>query len=75
VCSSTGLAARVRRAGQLGDAEAFLAAHRDEVAFVTIDIGGDHIVGCGLSGMIDPSCTQRALGQVQANMPVILNGA
>ena len=59
---------------QLGDAEAFLSAHRDEVAFVTIDVGGDDIVGCGLSGTIDPSCSQRALAQIQANMPVILGG-
>jgi lysophospholipase L1-like esterase len=69
-----GLCHKYATGTQLGDAEAFLAAHRDEVAFVTIDVGGDDIVGCGLSGTIDPSCAQRALGQVQANMSVILGG-
>ncbi len=59
---------------QLGDAEAFLAAHRNEVAFITIDVGGDDIVGCGLSGTTNPSCDQRALAQVQGNMSIILNG-
>ncbi len=71
---SGGLCHNYATGTQLGDAEAFLAAHRDEVAFVTIDIGGDDIVGCGLSGTINPTCDQRALDQVQANMPIILNG-
>ncbi len=71
---SGGLCHNYATGTQLGDAEAFLAAHRNQVAFVTIDIGGDDIVGCGVSGTINPTCDQRALAQVQANMPVILNG-
>jgi GDSL-like lipase/acylhydrolase family protein len=59
---------------QLGDAEAFLSAHPGEVKFVTIDVGGDDIVGCALSGTINPACVQRALEHVVANMPIILEG-
>jgi hypothetical protein len=59
---------------QLGDAEAFLVAHRHEMAFVTIDVGGDDIVGCALSGTINPVCVQRALAAVQTNMQIILSG-
>jgi hypothetical protein len=59
---------------QLGDAEAFLSAHPGEVKFVTIDVGGDDIVGCALSGTINPTCVQRALEHVVANMPIILEG-
>ena len=59
---------------QLGDAEAFLSAHPGEVRFVTIDVGGDDIVGCGLSGTLNQTCIQRALEHIAANMPVILGG-
>ena len=59
---------------QLGDAEAFLSAHPGEVKFVTIDVGGDDIVGCALSGTINPTCVQRALEHVVTNMPIILEG-
>ena len=59
---------------QLGDAEAFLSAHAGEVRFVTIDVGGDDIVGCGLSGTLNPTCVQRALEHIVTNMPIILGG-
>ena len=59
---------------QLGDAELFLSAHPGEVRFATIDVGGDDIVGCGLSGTLNPTCIQRALEHIVANMPVILGG-
>ena len=60
---------------QLGDAEAFLTAHRGQVAFVTIDIGGDDILGCVLKHTeIDPTCVTRALNAINTNLPVILQG-
>ena len=59
---------------QLGDAEAFLSAHPGEVRFVTIDVGGDDIVGCALSGTVNPTCVQRALEHIVTNMPIILGG-
>ncbi len=59
---------------QLGDAEAFLSAHPGEVRFVTIDVGGDDIVGCGLTGTLNPTCIQRALEHIVTNMPIILGG-
>ncbi|HEY7134141.1 MAG TPA: SGNH/GDSL hydrolase family protein [Acidimicrobiia bacterium] len=58
---------------QLSAAEAFLRAHRSEVAVVTIDIGGDDVVGCGLNGL-DVACLQRSLETVGANLRVILAG-
>ncbi len=59
---------------QLGDAEAFLSAHAGQIRFVTIDVGGDDIVGCGLSGTLNPTCVQRALEHIVTNMPIILGG-
>ncbi len=59
---------------QLGDAEAFLSAHPGEVRFVTIDVGGDDIVGCGLTGTLNPTCIQHALEHIVTNMPIILGG-
>ena len=47
---------------QLAEAEAFLRAHRGEVAFVTIDIGGNDLIAADGGGV----------AAVQVNLPVIL---
>jgi lysophospholipase L1-like esterase len=61
--------------GQLQAAEAFLAAHQGQVAFVTIDIGGNDIVGCGsLSGTAATTCVQNAFNTIGTNLPGILSG-
>jgi lysophospholipase L1-like esterase len=60
---------------QLGDAEAFLRAHTGHVAFVTIDVGGDDVVGCAVNGpSIDQTCVANALTAVRQNMQTILSG-
>jgi lysophospholipase L1-like esterase len=48
---------------QLAKATAFLRAHRGEVAFVTIDIGGNDVIAPDGGGV----------EAIQANLPVILN--
>lgn len=45
---------------QLAEAVSFLHAHRDHVRLVTIDIGGNDVLGAG------------GVPQIQANLPVIL---
>jgi lysophospholipase L1-like esterase len=57
---------------QLGDAEAFLASHKGEVKFVTIDIGGDDVNGCAPTGTINETCVQKGLQSLETNMPIIL---
>src|SRR5215472_11864999 len=57
---------------QLGDAEAFLAAHPGEVAFVTIDIGGNDVAPCLLSIPVDKTCVASALPIATANLDAIL---
>ena len=47
-----GLCKNYTTSNQLGDAELFLNA----VAFVTIDVGGDDIDGCGITDAINPTC-------------------
>lgn len=61
---------------QLGDAEAFLKAHPGQVAFVTIDTGGDDLLACTPHGdaLISTSCVQRQLATVNTNLPTILSG-
>ncbi len=59
---------------QLGDAEAFLKAHPGQVAFVTIDIGADDVLGCAPGGIIDQACFESGLAQVEANLPLIVGG-
>lgn len=59
---------------QLGDAEAFLAAHPKQIAFVTIDIGANNVDGCLGSSGIDIPCVQTGLGQITTLLPQILSG-
>jgi lysophospholipase L1-like esterase len=70
-----GLCTNYTSGNQLGDGEAFLDAHRGQVAFVTIDVGGDDILGCVLNKpAIDQACVTRALNAINTNLPVILQG-
>ncbi|HEY7440261.1 MAG TPA: GDSL-type esterase/lipase family protein [Acidimicrobiia bacterium] len=70
-----GLCTNYTTGNQLGDAEAFLAAHRGQISFVTIDVGGDDILGCAINKVtIDPACVTRALNAVKTNLPIILQG-
>jgi hypothetical protein len=70
-----GLCKNYTTGNQLGDAEAFLAAHRGQISFVTIDVGGDDILGCAINKTaIDPTCVARALNAVNTNLPIILQG-
>ncbi len=57
---------------QLGDAKAFLRVHRGQVAFATIDVGGDDISGCFSGTSIDKPCFEAGLQRVKANLPRIL---
>jgi lysophospholipase L1-like esterase len=59
---------------QLGDAEAFLQAHPGQVAFVTIDIGADDVLGCASAGTINESCFESGLAKMEQNLPTILTG-
>jgi hypothetical protein len=55
---------------QLVQAEQFLRAHPGHIAFVTIDIGGNDVAGCGS----DATCLQNGLATINTNLPKILNG-
>jgi lysophospholipase L1-like esterase len=59
---------------QLGDAEAFLAAHAGRVAMVTIDIGANNVDGCLNSSGISMSCVTSGLSQITTYLPQILDG-
>ncbi len=69
-----GLCENYATGDQLGDAEEFLRNHPGQTQFVTIDVGGDDVVGCAASGTIYPACIQQGLEHVVTNMPVILEG-
>jgi lysophospholipase L1-like esterase len=59
---------------QLSNAEAFLAGHPGQVAFITIDIGANDVDGCTSGTTIDESCVENGLEAVSSNLPVILSG-
>ena len=55
---------------QLARAEALLRAHPGHVPYVTIDIGGNDIAGCGGSA----TCNAAALAAIDHNVPTIVAG-
>jgi lysophospholipase L1-like esterase len=59
---------------QMAAAEHFLRAHRrrGEVAFLTLDIGANDVVGCASGANLDISCVTRGVEHIDANLPVIL---
>ena len=58
--------------GQYAEAVQFLHSERRKVAFVTIDIGGNDVVGCALS--TDPQCFPQAEITMETNLKMILAG-
>ena len=69
-----GLCTKYTTGSQLGDAEAFLRSHPGHVAFVTIDIGADDVLGCAQGGIINQSCFESGLAEVKENLPAIVGG-
>jgi lysophospholipase L1-like esterase len=61
------------RSTQAAAAEAFLRAHRDQIALVTVSIGGNDITACGLSAS-PLTCLSTALTSVTANLASLLTG-
>jgi lysophospholipase L1-like esterase len=57
---------------QIGDADAFLEAHPEQVAFVTIDIGANDVDGCTSGTTINETCVENGLEAVSSNLPVLL---
>ena len=55
---------------QLEQATSFLAAHPGQIAFLTIDIGGNDVDGCGT----DTTCLANGLAAINTNLPQILSG-
>ena len=58
--------------GQYAEAVQFLQSERRKVAFVTIDIGGNDVVGCALSS--DAQCFPQAETTMAQNLKTILAG-
>jgi lysophospholipase L1-like esterase len=63
-----------RGGSQLAAAERFLRAHHRprQVAFVTLDIGANDIVGCVHGASIDEACAIHGLERADKNLPVIM---
>jgi lysophospholipase L1-like esterase len=59
---------------QLAQAESFFLAHPGQVAFVTMNVGGNDIYGCADGGVVRQLCVRRALRMVDQNLPQILAG-
>ena len=57
---------------QLGDAEAFIAAHPGQVAFVTIDIGGNDVLSCAATTPVPKNCVKDRMPAIKANFATIL---
>lgn len=64
----------MRTGGQYHAALRFLRRHRGHVALITIDIGGNDVVGCVGPTGIDQSCATEALATVKRNLGTMLAG-
>jgi lysophospholipase L1-like esterase len=65
---------RYTTGSQLGDAEAFLAAHGSAVKYLTIDIGANDVDGCAPGGSIDAACLAAGAKTIATNLLTILAG-
>jgi lysophospholipase L1-like esterase len=72
VTMMTGGVCEYRTGSQLGDALAFIASHR--IAFITIDLGGDDLLGCFdvPTLTIDYACIGQAGTNIASRLPQIL---
>jgi lysophospholipase L1-like esterase len=61
-----------RQGSQLAAALAFIAAHRSQVALITIDIGANDIDGCATATTISQPCVTEGFAAVAHNLPLIL---
>jgi hypothetical protein len=59
---------------QYPQARRYLRAHRGHVALITIDIGGNDIVGCAGMGGPDNPCATRARATIKRNITTMLRG-
>jgi len=59
---------------QMAAAERFLRRHRRtrEVAFVTLDIGANDVVGCASGATFNVGCVIRGVERINANLPRIM---
>jgi lysophospholipase L1-like esterase len=64
----------MRLGGQYLAARSFLRAHRGHIALITIDIGGNDIVGCVGLGGLDPACSAQARSTIKRNLTAMLAG-
>src|SRR5262245_40326338 len=58
---------------QMQEAEAFLAAHSGQVAFITLEIGANDITPCFSAAGVDQACAQSAMSGAASNLTQILN--
>ncbi|MEO5875621.1 MAG: SGNH/GDSL hydrolase family protein [Streptosporangiaceae bacterium] len=56
---------------QLAAATKFLTEHRGQVAYVTLDIGGNDVKGCAAGGSVDFACVAKVVVKVPANLQKI----
>jgi lysophospholipase L1-like esterase len=56
---------------ELGEAEAFLRAHKGKIAAVTVNIGDNDVEQCLVHSHIDSACVNREMAGVQARVPKI----
>lgn len=63
-----------RKTSQLATAERYIKAHRDRIAFVTLDIGANDVAGCAEGGKLDIPCVTAGIAQLKKNVPSIAKG-
>jgi lysophospholipase L1-like esterase len=58
---------------QLAAAEQFLTAHREDVRYLTLDIGANDVDGCASGASIDTACLLKGVATITTNLNTILS--
>lgn len=60
-----------RKTSQLAAAEKYIKANRDDIAYITIDIGANDVASCAAGGSIDVACVTKGIQTINKYVPEI----
>ena len=60
-----------RATSQLAAAEKYIRENRDDIAYVTIDIGANDVASCAAGGKLDVKCVTEGIARIKKYVPEI----
>ena len=60
-----------RATSQLAAAEKYIRENRDDIAYITIDIGANDVASCAAGGKLDVACVTKGIATIKKYVPEI----